>query len=93
MLSRIRTRRAFLKDAGLCASGLVLSGCMDRMPEPIRPVTAILPPPRPNILWITCEDISPLLGCYGDPFAITPHLNRFAGDAVLYTNAYATAPV
>jgi N-sulfoglucosamine sulfohydrolase len=21
---------------------------------------------RPNILWITCEDISPNLGCYGD---------------------------
>lgn len=25
-------------------------------------------PPRPNILWITCEDISPNLGCYGDQF-------------------------
>ncbi len=89
----IRTRRAFLKDAGLCASGLVLSGCIDRMPEPVRRVTPILPPPRPNILWITCEDTSPLLGCYGDPFAITPNLNRFAGDAIVYTNAYATAPV
>ena len=21
---------------------------------------------RPNILWITCEDLSPVLGCYGD---------------------------
>jgi len=23
-------------------------------------------PARPNVLWITCEDISPDLGCYGD---------------------------
>ena len=24
---------------------------------------------RPNVLWITCEDLSPILGCYGDPYA------------------------
>ncbi len=35
-------------------------------------------PDRPNILWITCEDISPHLGCYGDPDAYTPHLDQFA---------------
>ena len=23
----------------------------------------------PNILWITAEDMSPTLGCYGDPDA------------------------
>gem|GEM_PF-2585718 len=28
-------------------------------------------PDRPNILWITSEDNSPYLGCYGDPFAKT----------------------
>ena len=27
----------------------------------------------PNILWITSEDNSPYLGCYGDPQAKTPH--------------------
>ncbi|MBT5815133.1 MAG: sulfatase-like hydrolase/transferase [Opitutales bacterium] len=48
---------------------------------------------RPNILWITTEDISPVLGCYGDSYAITPHLDQFAADGVLYTNAFATAPV
>ncbi|MCP4592506.1 MAG: sulfatase-like hydrolase/transferase, partial [bacterium] len=48
---------------------------------------------KPNILWITCEDISPCLGCYGDPYAITPHLDRLAGESILYSNAYATAPV
>jgi N-sulfoglucosamine sulfohydrolase len=48
---------------------------------------------RPNILWITCEDINPYLGCYGDTFAFTPNLDKLAAQGLLYTNAYATAPV
>jgi arylsulfatase A-like enzyme len=51
------------------------------------------PPARPNILWITCEDISPFLGCYGDPHARTPHLDRLAGQGVRFTRAFANAPV
>ena len=53
--------------------------------------TASLPPP--NILWITNEDISPQLGCYGDTFAITPYLDQLAEEGVVYTQAFATAPV
>lgn len=48
---------------------------------------------RPNILWITCEDISPYLGCYGDSNAVTPNLDKLASEGVLYTNAYANVPV
>ncbi len=48
---------------------------------------------RPNILWITSEDNSPLLGCYGDDFADTPNLDRLASEGVLYENAFANAPV
>ena len=48
---------------------------------------------RPNILWITAEDMSPLLGCYGDKFATTPHLDKFAKESVLYSRAFAAAPV
>lgn len=48
---------------------------------------------RPNILWITCEDISPYLGCYGCPEAQTPNLDRLARQGVRYTHAYANAPV
>ncbi|MDP2708183.1 MAG: sulfatase-like hydrolase/transferase, partial [Burkholderiales bacterium] len=40
-------------------------------------------------MWITCEDISPNLGCYGDPCARTPALDRLAAQGVRYTNAYA----
>ncbi|NLF72940.1 MAG: sulfatase [Candidatus Anammoximicrobium sp.] len=48
---------------------------------------------RPNILWITSEDNSPYLGCYGDPLAQTPNLDRLAAEGVRYRNAFANAPV
>lgn len=48
---------------------------------------------RPNILWIVSEDNSPLIGAYGDGFATTPNIDRLATEGVLYTQAFATAPV
>ncbi len=50
-------------------------------------------PERPNILWITTEDHSPYLGCYGDPLANTPHIDQLAREGLRYTNAFANAPV
>lgn len=89
-----RTRREFLREAGLCASALTVAGCMtEPAPRPALPPEEQPQPARPNILWITCEDTSPYLGCWGDPYATTPNLDRFAGQAIRYTNAYSTAPV
>lgn len=48
---------------------------------------------RPNVLWITAEDISPNMGCYGDSYAVTPNIDRLATQGVLYTNAFATIGV
>lgn len=48
---------------------------------------------RPNILCITCEDISPRLGCYGDKMAVTPNLDKFAETAIRYTGMYTTVGV
>jgi arylsulfatase A-like enzyme len=48
---------------------------------------------RPNILWITAEDMSATLGCYGDSFATTPNIDRLASESCRYTNAFATSPV
>ncbi|MEC7567266.1 MAG: sulfatase-like hydrolase/transferase, partial [Planctomycetota bacterium] len=48
---------------------------------------------RPNILWLSAEDISPHLGCYGDPHAITPALDQLASEGVRYTHAFTTAGV
>ena len=43
---------------------------------------------RPNILWISCEDISAHLGCYGDLDATTPTLDQLATEGVRYTHAF-----
>jgi arylsulfatase A-like enzyme len=48
---------------------------------------------RPNILWITCEDMSPNLGCYGDQYAVTPNIDALAAKGMRYTNAISNAPV
>lgn len=48
---------------------------------------------KPNILWISVEDISSNLGCYGDVFAKTPVLDKLAKNGIRYTNAIASSPV
>ncbi len=55
--------------------------------------SALLAADRPNILWITAEDMSATLGCYGDEDAHTPHLDDMARESIRYTHAFATAPV
>jgi N-sulfoglucosamine sulfohydrolase len=42
---------------------------------------------RPNVVWLTCEDMSLNLGCYGDEFANTPNLDQLARQGVRYTEA------
>lgn len=48
---------------------------------------------RPNILWISLEDISPDLGCYGDAQAITPNIDAFAKQGARFTRAFTHAGV
>ncbi|QIF01604.1 sulfatase-like hydrolase/transferase [Roseimicrobium sp. ORNL1] len=48
---------------------------------------------RPNILWLTTEDIGPDLGCYGDAYAVTPNLDAFAKRSQLFQHAWSNAPV
>ena len=48
---------------------------------------------RPNILWISNEDMSPRLGAYGDRLARTPTLDRLAKESIRFTHAFTTAPV
>jgi len=74
-------RRQFLSATG---AALAMLG---------RRSSAAPPGDRPNILWITCEDISPNLGCYGDAYARTPHLDAFAKEGVRYSNAFAITGV
>lgn len=43
---------------------------------------------QPNVLLIVSEDNGQELGCYGDPYAQTPNLDRLASEGALFKNAY-----
>ena len=70
----------------------VLTGCSvtdlaaDEIPQP-------QPPTRPNILWITIEDWSPELSCYGTKGIHTPHVDELAAQGIRYERAFTTSPV
>ena len=48
---------------------------------------------KPNILFIAADDLSCALGCYGDPIAKTPHLDRLAATGTCFLNAYNQLPL
>ncbi len=48
---------------------------------------------RPNILWITIEDWSPELSCYGTKGIHTPNVDRLAAQGIRFTRAFTTSPV
>lgn len=50
--------------------------------------TVIVAADKPNVLLIVSEDNGPELGCYGDPFARTPKLDRLAAVGVRFENAF-----
>jgi N-sulfoglucosamine sulfohydrolase len=86
-MAREVTRREFLRRAGVgaAASGAGLWSGQALSAAPLAD--------GPNILWLTCEDISPNLGCYGDTYAITPNLDKLALRGVRYTNAFSVTGV
>lgn len=49
---------------------------------------------KPNILFILCDDMGyGDLGCYGQPYIRTPHLDTMASEGMRFTQAYAGSPV
>ncbi len=75
------------------SAGFAFHGCNNVSRSPGQSRANRVKDERPNILWISCEDISPDLGCYGDDYANTPNLDNLAGQGCLYTNAFAVYPV
>jgi hypothetical protein len=56
-------------------------------------VLAAPPPAKPNILWITCEDMGPHLHACGDDYSVTPNLDKLCQRSSIYMNAWSNAPV
>ncbi|NOZ56550.1 MAG: sulfatase, partial [Calditrichaeota bacterium] len=85
-MSKLWTRRDFLQKTSLGVGTATLSlGALARN------LTA--GEERPNILWIVSEDNDPFLGCYSDPNATTPNIDRLAREGVAYDNVVSNAPV
>lgn len=41
-----------------------------------------------NVLFLAADDLRPALGCYGDPTAITPNIDRLASQGTVFQRAY-----
>jgi len=57
-------------------------------------VPALADEQKPNIVFVLADDLGwAELGCYGNEFNETPHLDRLAKEGVRFTHAYAAASV
>lgn len=77
------SRRSFIKKTGAALLGSLML--------PYQKIYANND--KPNILCITCEDISPYLNCYGDKVARTPNLDKLASEGVKFNNVFGNAGV
>lgn len=80
------SRRDFLKSSLVTATGLMLpSVTMALVDKPAGKK-------RPNILFISVDDLRPQLGCFGKPEMISPNIDRLASEGVIFTNHFVQCP-
>lgn len=88
--ARLSRRRALSRMlAAVGGAGALASRAKEALPMPLpsggRP---------PNFVFILADDLGWAdLGCYGNTFIETPHLDRLASQGMRFTAAYAAAPV
>ena len=79
------TRRDFLSTSLKAGAAAFTTGLL-----PKRKVNA---QDQYNVLFISVDDLRPLLGCYGHPGIHTPNIDRLAQRGTLFNRAYCQFPV
>lgn len=51
------------------------------------------PATRPNVLFISVDDMNDWVGCLGHPSIRTPNIDKLAARGVLFSNAHCAAPL
>lgn len=92
MTPGVARTRALLSACLLALGGLlILSGCRPR--DAVTETEQTDWPTRPNVVWISAEDLSLRLGAYGDSVARTPILDSLAQQGMRFPRAFTTAGV
>lgn len=76
-------RRDFLQGIGAATLTTLLSSCM-----PAGEGKAL----KKNVLFISIDDLKPLLGCYGNPHVHSPNIDKLAARGVTFTNCHCQYP-
>lgn len=48
---------------------------------------------KPNVLFVSIDDLRPALGVYGDSLVITPNLDQFAAEGITFREAFCQSAV
>ena len=75
-------RKQFLSVLAASILAILMSCCSDKPANN-----------RPNILFISVDDLRPSLGAYDDSLAITPNLDRLAEEGMIFRQAFCQSAV